>query len=191
LELFRPKTHDDYDENHQNNEEYQHNSYSSQEQGHLITHCFGGSPAPIEKLIATIDDDLIKNKKLRITKMMADADDVTILRHKRPLETIDLDPDMMETISAHIELFFHKSTPDFCRDTGTPHSRGYLLYGPPGTGKSSLSAAIPSHVNVDLITITMHGMDDKMLVEAFSGLPSRCVVLIEGKQRPRLHFSIC
>jgi chaperone BCS1 len=184
LEVSGPKTlvhsyNDPDDDDDQYAGGWNDNNYSDQEQGYLIIRCFGGSHAPIEKLLADIDDELIKNKKLRVTKMMADTDDKTILRHKRPLATIDLDPGILEKTSKDVELFFHKSTPGFCRDTGTPHRRGYLLYGPPRTGKSSLSAAIPSHVNVDLVTITLHGMDDKMLEEAFSRLPYRCVVLIE------------
>jgi chaperone BCS1 len=115
--------------------------------------------------------------------MMADTEDVTTMRPKRALATIDLDPEMVKTIREDVELLFHKSTPVFCKDTGTPHRRGYLLYGPPGTGKSSLSAAIPSHVNIALVTITLHGMDDKMLEEIFARLPYRCVVLIEGKPK--------
>jgi chaperone BCS1 len=184
LEVSGPKTlvhsyNDPDDDDDQYAGGWNDNNYSDQEQGYLIIRCFGGSHAPIEKLLADIDDELIKNKKLRVTKMMADTDDKTILRHKRPLATIDLDPGILEKIRKDVELFFHESTPGFCRDTGTPHRRGYLLYGPPRTGKSSLSAAIPSHVNVDLVTITLHGMDDKMLEEAFSRLPYRCVVLIE------------
>ena len=144
-----------------------------------LTLCFGSSYLPIEQIIADAEERSMKSGKLAVTRIMAGAEPESIQREKRALTTIDMEPEKLRAIREDVEAFFDKDAQVLYRDTDTPYRRGYLIYGPPGTGKSSLSLAIPSHVNVTLVTITLHGMDDKMLEDAFSKLPYRCVVLIE------------
>ncbi|PZD00066.1 SpoVK, ATPasesAAA+ class [Pyrenophora tritici-repentis] len=136
-------------------------------QGHLIVWCFVNSLLPIRNLLIDVDDRFVKNKKLSVTKIIANEDPESIQREKRALATIDMEPEKLDAIREDVEAFFDKNTRVLCRDTGTPYRRGYLLHGPPGTGKSSLSVAVPLHVN-----------------KAFSSLPYRCVVLIEDIDCP-------
>jgi chaperone BCS1 len=149
------------------------------EYNNLIVRCFGGTHEPVQELIAYVEKQAILCEKLSVIRMTADAKDQRTEREKRHLDTIDLDPEMLKDIRMDAEDFFHEGTPKFCRDTGVPCRRGYLFHGPPGTGKTSLSVAIPSHVNVPLVTISLSGMDDNRLEQAFSSIPYRCVVLVE------------
>lgn len=111
--------------------------------------------------------------------MIAGTADKTIQRNKLLLSTINLEPELMYRNTRDAEIFLGKDFREFYESTGQPYQRGYLLYGPPGTGSTSISVAIASHFNVPLILVTLKGMDDKDLMDAFSRLPSACVVLLE------------
>ncbi|KAE8852315.1 hypothetical protein PTNB73_01331 [Pyrenophora teres f. teres] len=176
-EQYRDDSNDDNDHENKSDIRFNHGYYIQEE--HLIVRCFGNSRSPIEQLLKDVEDRFVKSEKLSVTKIVANENPESMQREKRALATIDMEPEKLEAIREDVEAFFDKHTRVLCRDTGTPYRRGYLLHGPPGTGKSSLSVAIPSHANVTLVTITLHGMDDKMLEKAFSNLPYRCVVLIE------------
>jgi hypothetical protein len=117
LEIFRPKVH-----NYNDDEYEQEYDYPGHEQGYLVVRCFGSSHAPTGKLLKFIEDELVKNEKLQVTKVMADTSKVNTLRAKRPLATIDLELEQLREIREDAECFFHESTPASCRDTGTPPS---------------------------------------------------------------------
>lgn len=145
----------------------------------MVVRCFGRSNAPIRALFEYVIQQHNESEKLTCLKVVAGCQDVSSTSNKRPLSTIDLEPLLKDYITRDVELFFGEDSPDFYENTGQPYRRGYLLYGPPGTGKTSVSKAIASHINVPLVLVTLKGMDDKDLMDAFGRLPYRCVVLLE------------
>lgn len=189
LELAGPDYHVNGDDN---NDQYHMNwgqNHPNDARSRMTIHCFGGSNDPVRKLLAHIKLQAVHSEILTVAKIMVDVPNQERECSNRPLSTIDLEPKMLHDIRQDAEDFFDESTAGFCRDTGRPCPRGYLFFGPPGTGKTSLSVAIASHVDVPLYAITPLGMDDSLLEEVFSRLPSRCVVLIEGRCDPTLRIS--
>ncbi|KAF2032082.1 hypothetical protein EK21DRAFT_87462 [Setomelanomma holmii] len=125
-----------------------------------------------------LQNEASKSEELKVIKVMPGSKfDET--RDKRSLNSIDLEPRMKKYISQVIEDFFHPESRALYRATSRPYRHGFLLYGPPGTDKTSLSVAIASHVGLPLVTITLRGMDDMDLENAFTDLPLPCVVLVE------------
>ncbi|KAF2821835.1 hypothetical protein CC86DRAFT_386201 [Ophiobolus disseminans] len=145
----------------------------------VIVRCLGHSNAPVLELFSEVRKQIVQGRQLGVTRMAAGVADATIQCNKRPLATVDLEPALMAHITHDAEVFFGEDSREFYESTGQPYRRGYLLYGPPGTGKTSLSVALASHFNVPLIGVTLRGMDDKDLMDAFNRLPSACVVLLE------------
>ena len=58
---------------------------------------------------------------------------------------------------------------------------GVLKYGVPGSGKASLIQCIAGELNLKIyiISLSRSGLDDDGLRDLISGLPARCIVLIE------------
>jgi len=144
----------------------------------LVIRCFGRSHGPILALLEHVQKRISQSLKLRVIEVRGRQNKL-IERNKRPLDTVDLDPLMMQEIIQDVELFFHKDSQIWYENTGRPWRHGYLLHGPPGTGKSSLIAAIASHVNAPLYLINLQGMNDEDLKEAFSLIPAHICVALE------------
>jgi chaperone BCS1 len=145
----------------------------------LTVRCFGHSNAPILELFEDVEQMVINGTQLGVTKMVAGSADATTQRSKRLLSTIDLKPELKAKITRDAEIFFSEDSREFYASIGQPYRRGDLLYWPPGTGKTSISVALSSHFNVPLVLLTLKGMSDKDLTDAFSRLPSTCIALIE------------
>ncbi|KAI1686997.1 RPT1, ATP-dependent 26S proteasome regulatory subunit [Pyrenophora tritici-repentis] len=150
----------------------------------LVVGCFGHSSDPIQALIEHAKTRVTQTGNLHVMEIIPNpgkeiADNRLVQRKKRPMSTVDLDPQMMQDILKDVELFFHKESQIWYEHTGRPWRHGYLLHGPPGTGKSSLITAIASHMNVFLCVINLQGMDDEDLKQCFDRVPPRSVVAIE------------
>jgi len=69
---------------------------------------------------------------------------------------------------------------DWYEQHGLPHRRGYLFAGPPGCGKTTAVAAIASHLELNVYTLSLaSGLNDAKFAKLVEGIPSRCVLLIE------------
>jgi mitochondrial chaperone BCS1 len=64
---------------------------------------------------------------------------------RRPLNTLALEPGVMDTLLADVKEFL--DVEGWYAEAGIPHHRGYLLHGPPGTGKSKHLSSFLSYTN--------------------------------------------
>lgn len=64
---------------------------------------------------------------------------------------------------------------------GIPYRRGYLFYGPPGTGKTSLTFALAGVFGLVIYVVSLLDptLTEEELGIMFTGLPTRCIVLLE------------
>ena len=99
----------------------------------------------------------------------------------RDLDTVELDSRIKEDFLADLNTFLAPEQAAIYQRKGIPYRRGYLLQGPPGTGKTSLVHAVAGkfHLNVYTISLSSPNISDEDLLQLFSKLPARCVVLFE------------
>lgn len=107
------------------------------------------------------------------------------------MKTVVLDREQKMQILADINEYLHSATPRWYANRGIPLRRGYLFYGPPGTGKTSLSFALAGVFGLDIYVISLlePTLTEEDLSALFTGLPRRCIVLLEdidtaGLKRP-------
>ncbi len=64
---------------------------------------------------------------------------------------------------------------------GIPFRRGYLLHGAPGAGKTSMIHTIAGELSlsVNILSLTVSGLDDNSLKSLISNLPKSCIILME------------
>lgn len=97
----------------------------------------------------------------------------------RPIESVVLAGDTAGQIMADIRRF--QNSADWYTRLGVPYRRGYLFYGEPGNGKTSMVLGIASELgmNVNILNLSVAGMDDGKIVELLSATDSNTIVLIE------------
>jgi chaperone BCS1 len=154
----------------------------------LVVMCLGRSVGPIKRFLDHCRDFAEKQREafvtVRTSKGAAYIDDarwdMTILRPRRPLETIHFDEATKSELVADLTNYLDKNTRSFYTARGIPYRRGYLLHGPPGTGKTSLSLALAGMFGLELYLLHMPSVrSDAHLERLFISLPPRCIVLLE------------
>ena len=67
-------------------------------------------------------------------------------------------------------------------DHGIPYRRGYLFSGPPGSGKTSLTPGLVGCFGLDIYSVSLADpdTDESDLVQLFSTISKRCIVLFEN-----------
>ncbi|KAF9224043.1 P-loop containing nucleoside triphosphate hydrolase protein [Gyrodon lividus] len=100
-------------------------------------------------------------------------------RPKRPLNSIILDPGIMELVVEDARSFLGSKS--WYSERGIPFRRGYLLYGAPGSGKTSLIHSVAGELGLDvyIISLSRSGLDDIGLSELICTLPEKCIALME------------
>lgn len=152
---------------------------SSSNASYVTLRCLWGSKKPIENLLKHIHDVFeTKNTALEVRWIGDDRNESESFK-KRCLDTIGMEPDMRQLLLNDLQEFFADNIEDFYHDLGMPYRRGYMLYDPPGIGKTSLSKAIASEYNLELIIFDLANITDAELHQKFKSLLNRCVVLFE------------
>lgn len=145
---------------------------------------FGFSNQPIKHLLEEALEAYTKNHASKHTRILNVEDgNWTWLAERpvRPLDTIDLDDAVKETLVKDLQSYLLPDAEARYISHGIPYRRGYLLYGPPGTGKTSLSLAIAGHFDIDLYVMSLAdpGLTDAKLAKLFGSLPKPSVLLLE------------
>ncbi|MBI2505473.1 MAG: AAA family ATPase [Candidatus Latescibacteria bacterium] len=99
------------------------------------------------------------------------------------LDAVFLPAGQLERICADLSGFLSRR--DWFRSKGIPWRRGYLFHGPPGTGKSKLCLALCSHfrLNLAVVSLTHHKIDDSSLAGILSEAPLGSAFLFEDIDR--------
>ncbi|KAJ5591978.1 uncharacterized protein N7459_002347 [Penicillium hispanicum] len=107
--------------------------------------------------------------------------DRCMARSPRPLSTVVLDHEQKQAFIEDLKEYLHPRTRRWYSNRGIPYRRGYLLHGPPGTGKTSLCFAAAGLLGLKLYLLNLNSkaLDEDNLSSLFSGLPHRCIVLLE------------
>ncbi|TFK77980.1 P-loop containing nucleoside triphosphate hydrolase protein [Polyporus arcularius HHB13444] len=101
------------------------------------------------------------------------------LQPKRPPSSVVLDPGVLELVLDDAKDFL--SSRKWYADRGIPFRRGYLLHGAPGAGKTSMIHTIAGELSlsVNILSLTVSGLDDNSLKSLISNLPKSCIILME------------
>ena len=106
----------------------------------------------------------------------------TEVENHRSFDNVILEQGIAETLRDDIERFFNRE--EWYRYRGIPWNRGYLLYGPPGTGKTSIIKAVANEFRLSIYMLNLSNISsDTRLAKAFSGIPKRCLLVIEDIDR--------
>lgn len=95
----------------------------------------------------------------------------------RSFDSVILPERTRTLIVDHIQTFLNRR--GWYIDHGIPYRTGMILHGVPGTGKTSLARALCDKFDKPLYILSLNGISDNSLEEAFAELPSNTLVLIE------------
>lgn len=155
----------------------------------IILRCLGRSPAPLKRFLQHCRDHSAQSRESMTTIFATQAERYgdslewreATMRPIRPLDTVDLDETVKDSILKDIRTYLLPATRLFYARRGVPYRRGFLFWGPPGTGKTSFSVALAGHFELDLymVSLASRNLDDDGLAKLFNALPSKCIVLLE------------
>lgn len=151
--------------------------------------CFGRSNQPIKDLIEEVYQvNKDKERTMTIIRRPFTGGYSSRLswsrltaKPRRALDTVILDPSQKAAILKDVEEYMDEATQNFYGDHGIPYRRGYLFYGPPGCGKTSFCLALASKFNLDVYVLTLldHELQDSDLMSLMNQLPSPSLLLLE------------
>jgi chaperone BCS1 len=160
------------------------------QQGHdqfIVLRCFGRSAKPIKDLLHEIKGFTL-TKEFKTTEVYRSSVKTEVgqwlrqsIRPSRSVRTVSLDEQQKVRIILDINEYLQPATARWYAMRGIPYRRGYLFHGPPGTGKTSLSFALAGTFGLSIYCVSLSetGLTESHLATLFSGLPERCVVLLE------------
>ncbi len=95
----------------------------------------------------------------------------------RKFDSVILPQETRDAIVNHIQTFLDERS--WYIEHGIPYRTGMILHGIPGTGKTSLARALCDKFDKPLYILSLNGISDNSLEEAFAELPRDTLVLIE------------
>ncbi|MDC3333002.1 AAA family ATPase [bacterium] len=100
------------------------------------------------------------------------------ISNTKTFNNLIMETSLKSTLQNDIDHFM-KSKEWYARK-GIPWTRGYLLYGTPGCGKTSVIKTISNAHELPIYIMNLSTIyTDKALEEAFAGLESKCMVVLE------------
>ncbi|RDI87869.1 hypothetical protein Vi05172_g2169 [Venturia inaequalis] len=155
----------------------------------ILLRCLGRNPAPLKRFLQHCRAYSAKSRESMTTIFATQSERYgdslewreATMRPIRPLDTVDLDETVKDSILKDIRTYLLPATRLFYARRGVPYRRGFLFWGPPGTGKTSFSVALAGHFELDLYMVSLgsKNLDDDGLAKLFNTLPSKCIVLLE------------
>ncbi len=96
---------------------------------------------------------------------------------KRAKESVIINEAVSKVIFGKIDEFVENR--DWYYARGLPYKLCMMFTGIPGSGKTSLSRVIGSHYDRDVYTLSLSGMNDDRLRDAFHSVPSGSIIQVE------------
>lgn len=152
------------------------------ERNFLTLECLGRSLAPIQTLLEDVQTYSLEKTASTTNVFRAEANWQKIMsRPLRDIDTVIFDKKKKQTLLRDINEYLHPRTRRWYSSHGIPYRRGYLFSGAPGTGKTSLTAALAGAFGLDIYVLSLldHGLNENTLVRLLGHVPSRCIVLLE------------
>lgn len=100
------------------------------------------------------------------------------ISNTKTFDNLILDASLKSTLQNDIVNFMNNK--EWYKKKGIAWTRGYLLYGTPGCGKTSIIKTISNEYKLPLYIMNLSTIySDDVLSKAFSGLPPKCIVVLE------------
>jgi len=150
--------------------------------------CWGRSLKPIRDLLRETQTEFYQasGSGSRIFKSISGPGGQShwtpiVHRPVRGLNTVIIEETKKKLLIDDMNEYLHPATRKWYSNHGIPYRRGYLFSGAPGTGKTSLTFALAGCFGLDIYSISLADPDtmESELVQLFSTLPKRCIVLFE------------
>jgi chaperone BCS1 len=135
----------------------------------------GRSRKIFDEMLSMVTTENIDTSKTKIFNMKDHYWDYIRPINKREINSIFIEDTKKQKVLKALDTFISKE--EWYIKNGIPYQIGILLYGPPGTGKTSFIKAIAGYLNYSIYYLPA----DKLYTinEAVSGLPDKCVLVIE------------
>lgn len=152
-------------------------SHSDREKEEIIITYLGRSQKYIKELVELLKKESEKTNDPDKIKLYKYGDHwyENGFEYKRPISSIILDDDIINSITKHIEDFMRNK--EAYTKLGKPYRTCILLHGQPGTGKTSLIKALASKYEKDLCVINPSKAED--LDNCLNEVPQNAFIVIE------------
>jgi chaperone BCS1 len=137
----------------------------------------GRSRKPFVKLL---EKAIPKENKANVSSLFVWYDHFwkqAVTQPARSLDSILISREKLNTILSHLDTFTQSQK--WYDERGIPYRTGLCFHGVPGTGKTSLVKALCAYLKRDLYVLSLVGLSDKTIQEAFLEIPKCALVLIE------------
>lgn len=137
---------------------------------------FGRNKAIMQQLVDEFCHKFPENK-LKLMRFKSNYWADYAMLDRRELKTVIVDKTLKQSLVKTIEDF--QQNEHWYLSRGLPWKKTFVLHGVPGTGKTSLIKALASHFNLNVCRLSLNSLNDEMLEEALTNVPSASILAIE------------